>query len=92
VPVLIRPRSPPPIRTLQFETCVASRLDTESDERACEHRYSVTAFATITTTEDGLWREHSWGVRDGEPVEATVARLKYFGIVMTDYRATWFAD
>jgi hypothetical protein len=43
-------------------------------------------------SKDGLWREHSWGVRDGEPVETTVARLKYFGIVMTDDRATWFAD
>jgi hypothetical protein len=41
---------------------------------------------------DRLWREHSRGVRDGEPVETTVARLKYFGIVMTDDRATWFAD
>jgi hypothetical protein len=41
---------------------------------------------------DGLWREHSWGVRDGEPVETTVPRLKYFGIVMSDERATWFAN
>jgi hypothetical protein len=41
---------------------------------------------------DGLWREHSWGIRDGKPVETTVPRLKYYGIAMTGDRATWFAD
>lgn len=41
---------------------------------------------------DGLWRQHSWGVREGEPVETTVRRLKYFGIVMSDEKARWFAD
>jgi hypothetical protein len=40
---------------------------------------------------DGLWREHSWGVRDGHLVETTEPRIKYLGVVMSDARATWFA-
>ncbi len=28
---------------------------------------------------DGLWRQHSWGVRRGELVETTSERIKYFG-------------
>jgi len=29
---------------------------------------------------DGLWREHSWGVRAGCVVETTVERADYFGV------------
>jgi hypothetical protein len=30
-------------------------------------------------SEDGLWRQHSWGVRQAEIVETTTERLKYLG-------------
>lgn len=43
-------------------------------------------------SDDGLWREHSWGVRAGRVIETTTPRLRYFGVVMADDRATWFAD
>jgi hypothetical protein len=30
-------------------------------------------------SEDGLWREHYWGVKDDHIVETTVSRVAYFG-------------
>lgn len=43
-------------------------------------------------SEDGLWREHSWGASNGEVVETTTRRILYFGVLMSDERAAWFAD
>jgi hypothetical protein len=42
-------------------------------------------------SEDGLWRQHSWGIlRDGV-LETTATRLKYFGVVLEGERADFFA-
>jgi hypothetical protein len=42
-------------------------------------------------SEDGLWREHSWGISDGGAIlETTEARTLYFGIEMRDDFAQWF--
>jgi hypothetical protein len=30
-------------------------------------------------SEDGLWREHYWGMKDDHIVETTVSRVAYFG-------------
>jgi hypothetical protein len=44
-------------------------------------------------SEDGLWREHSWGIRDdGTVIETTVQRTAYFGVIFRDADARWFAD
>jgi hypothetical protein len=43
-------------------------------------------------SEDGLWREHSWGASNGRVVETTTPRILYFGVLMSDERAAWFAD
>jgi hypothetical protein len=42
-------------------------------------------------SEDGLWRQHSWGIREDAIVETTVRRLKYFGIVLHGDVADAFA-
>ena len=54
--------------------------------------HGIVAIATgYALSEDGLWRQHSWGiVRDGL-VETTEERLKYFGIVLQAEAADDFA-
>jgi hypothetical protein len=43
-------------------------------------------------SDDGLWRQHSWGVdTDGTPVETTVGRIRYVGITLTGVPALQFA-
>lgn len=41
---------------------------------------------------DGLWRQHSWGVRREGILETTVPREKYFGIVLQGSQAHSFAE
>ncbi len=55
------------------------------------HRFGIVAIATgYALSDDGLWRQHSWGIlRDGV-LETTEARLKYFGIVLQGARADSF--
>jgi len=42
-------------------------------------------------TDDGLWRQHSWGILREGILETTVARVKYFGICLQGGRADKFA-
>jgi hypothetical protein len=43
-------------------------------------------------SDDGLWREHSWGLaEDGFIIETTADRTSYFGVEMRDDFAEWFA-
>lgn len=42
-------------------------------------------------SEDGLWRQHSWGACHGSIVETTVGRLKYFGLMLQGREAKMFA-
>lgn len=57
-----------------------------------KRKFGIVAIATgYALSEDGLWRQHSWGIlRDGI-LETTEARLKYFGIVLHGKRADQFA-
>jgi hypothetical protein len=41
---------------------------------------------------DGLWRQHSWGVRQNEIVETTEERQKYFGRLLQGPDAGMFAE
>jgi hypothetical protein len=54
---------------------------------------TVAAIGTgYALSEDGLWRQHSWGVdASGAPVETTDARISYVGITLTAVRALQFA-
>lgn len=54
---------------------------------------TVAAIGTgYALSDDGLWRQHSWGVdADGTPVETTAARISYAGITLTAVPAFQFA-
>jgi len=41
----------------------------------------VTGYAL---SEDGLWRSHSWLLKDSKVYETTESRLMYFGVVLKD--------
>jgi hypothetical protein len=57
-----------------------------------KRKFGIVGIATgYALTDDGLWRQHSWGIlRDGV-LETTKTRLKYFGIVLQGERADFFA-
>jgi hypothetical protein len=42
-------------------------------------------------SEDGLWRQHSWGLDRGRVVETTAPRNRYFGFVLTEVEARAFS-
>ncbi len=42
-------------------------------------------------SEDGLWRQHSWGISRTRIIETTVPRVAYFGLAMFGERADVFA-
>jgi hypothetical protein len=43
-------------------------------------------------SEDGLWRQHTWGVMRDGVLESTEERLKYFGLLLQDSAADHFAS
>jgi hypothetical protein len=49
----------------------------------------VTGYAL---SEDGLWRQHSWGLARGVVIEPTEKRTAYFGIELRGSRADEFAS
>lgn len=55
-------------------------------------KFGIVGIATgYALSDDGLWRQHSWGIlRDGV-LETTKTRLKYFGIVLQGEQADFFA-
>jgi hypothetical protein len=42
-------------------------------------------------SDDGLWRQHSWGMRRDAIIETTEARVLYFGFLMQEADANSFA-
>jgi hypothetical protein len=57
-----------------------------------QKKFGIVGVATgYALSDDGLWRQHSWGIlRDGL-LETTEARLKYFGVVFQGEKADFFA-
>jgi len=55
-------------------------------------KFGIVGIATgYALSDDGLWRQHSWGIlRDGV-LETTETRLKYFGVVLQGEKADFFA-
>lgn len=41
-------------------------------------------------SEDEVWRQHSWGVKDGKVIETTAPRELYFGFILTPPEARLF--
>jgi hypothetical protein len=42
-------------------------------------------------SDDGLWRQHSWGIRRNGIIETTSLRVKYFGVLLQNQYADLFA-
>ncbi len=62
----------------------AARLWTDGTAAAIGTGYAL--------SDDGLWRQHSWGVdAGGAPVETTAVRVSYVGITLTAVPALQFA-
>jgi hypothetical protein len=56
-------------------------------------KFGIVAIATgYALSEDGLWRQHSWGILREGLLETTEARRKYFGIVLHGVGADDFAE
>jgi hypothetical protein len=57
-----------------------------------KQKFGIVGIATgYALSDDGLWRQHSWGILRGGVLETTEQRLKYFGIVLQGKRADFFA-
>ena len=57
------------------------------------HKTGVVAIATgYALSDDGLWRQHSWGILRYGILETTEVRIRYFGILLQDARADEFAE
>jgi hypothetical protein len=55
-------------------------------------RYMVGIGTGYALSADGLWRQHSWGVRRQGILETTAPREKYFGILLQGSNADSFAE
>jgi hypothetical protein len=55
------------------------------------HKAGIVAIGTgYALSEDGLWRQHSWGIRRDGLLETTQPRVKYFGLVLQGAKADHF--
>lgn len=56
-------------------------------------RPSIASIATgYALSEDGLWRQHSWGILQEGLLETTKERRRYFGILLNSSAADHFAE
>lgn len=57
-----------------------------------ENRQDLVGIGTgFSLSDDGLWRQHSWGLRREGVLETTVPRIKYFGVLLQNEEADSFA-
>lgn len=57
-----------------------------------ENQHELVGIGTgYSLSDDGLWREHSWGLRREGILETTVSRVKYFGLLLQHADADSFA-
>jgi hypothetical protein len=55
--------------------------------------FGIVGIATgYALSDDGLWRQHTWGVLRNGILETTEERLKYFGLLFQGNRADFFAE
>ncbi|MDR3772306.1 MAG: hypothetical protein P4L26_03095 [Terracidiphilus sp.] len=56
-------------------------------------RFGIVGVATgYALSDDGLWRQHSWGILRSGVLETTEERTKYFGILHQGTAADYFAE
>ena len=41
-------------------------------------------------SDDGLWRQHSWGLKIPRLIETTEKRIKYFGVILNEMESITF--
>jgi hypothetical protein len=57
-----------------------------------ERQHTLVGIGTgYALSDDGLWRQHSWGLRREGILETTVPRVKYFGVLLQRENADLFA-
>jgi len=74
---------------------VASLWSANEDLLTGEHEFKIATGYALS--QDGLWRQHSWGLWPGKDgryrvVETTVRRILYFGIVLDEKASSSFFD
>lgn len=58
-----------------------------------QKRHEVLGIGTgYALSDDGLWRQHSWGIRREGILETTSLRAKYFGLLLQGVDADSFAE
>jgi hypothetical protein len=57
-----------------------------------ESRGAVRIATGYALSDDGLWRQHSWGLtaEDWSVVETTLPRIRYYGFALSDAEMLWF--
>lgn len=57
-----------------------------------EKQHALVGIGTgYSLSDDGLWRQHSWGLRREGILETTISRVKYFGVLLQRGDADLFA-
>lgn len=74
-------------RTMKMSECHRNVAEIWADKR---HEL-VGIGVGYSLSSDGLWRQHSWGLRRTGILETTVRRVKYFGVVLQREDADLFA-
>ena len=73
-------------------TMKESRCHTNIAEVWARGRHRLIGIGTgYSLSDDGLWRQHSWGLRREGILETTAPRVKYFGVLLQHWLADSFA-
>jgi hypothetical protein len=79
--------------SVQRVTMEESRCHQNAARVWSEKYQGIVAIGTgYALSEDGLWRQHSWGVLREGILETTVPRAKYFGLLLQGGDADCFAE
>jgi len=78
---------------VNFIECAVSRCHGNISEMFLGAWDDNVEFTIVTgyALNGGLWRQHTWGFYDGEIIETTVERERYYGAALTDDEAQVFA-
>ena len=85
----IIPGPPAIIKKIQSHACHRNVADTW---RKNNHGGLVAIATGYALSDDGIWRQHSWGLMPTGICETTVPRDKYFGTLLFDEKAERFAS
>jgi hypothetical protein len=79
--------------TVRFEEMAENSCHWNVAALWLQKKQELVAVATgYALSDDGLWRQHSWGMQDGAILETTEPRTRYFGLRMEGAEANSFAS